>query len=486
MVKKSRSSTVLAPELDALDRGEYVAAAARFDEGDVPRGESAALWCADVAIYLGRLENVEHYLSMAPECELRTVLEAERLFATNAWSEADAMLVGLTSARAIVNRARVAFKTGEWDRCLELARDVEHQAEREGNEFLAGRARYLGAVALDEAGHRNAAEDMMRSAVRALRETERGRYLAFALNHQAWLVVERLPDQARELVAEARTIAAGLGQSADLIVYDTALIQHVHRAGRYREVIERARPFVDLVAELGDPDHECYARTMWCVAALAIGDVASARSALAGLPFAALPGSDTTRVKAEMLVDRVAAHGYELGAPKRIEAKLAEPGRFKAAWQTSLAKLWLWDALAVVDPWQARARHAELTTDAKNDKDWFVQAEVRAVARTPRTTRWTGAGWLFVAEALPDGVRAQDALDANYEAVRHQLFENAHRAAGGVQGAIVGATSWSGGHVSKLRERYGYPAPSPGRPAKSAADDGSYPSDDVLKGRKQR
>lgn len=475
MVKKSKHSVALAHELDALNRGGYVAAVERFLAGEVPRGETGALWSADVAIYLGKLENVERYMRLAPESELRTVLEAERLFAANAWSEADAVLEGLTSPRALLNRARVAFKVGAWDRCLELARDVERAAEEEGNRFLAGRARYLGAVALDETDHRSAALDLMRRAIENLRETENGRYLAYALNHLGWLVVEKHPGDAADLVGGARTIAEELNITTDVITFDNSLIHHGYRAGRYEDVVERAESLVVLAAKFEDAENECYGRTMWCVAALALGRVGAAKEAIASFPIAALPDSDSTRLKADLLRERVAARDYDREAPARIERIIAEDPRFCSSWQFALARLWLWDALAVVDPWQARARGVELAVDAQAECDWFVQAELRAIDQTARACRWTGTTWEFRAEVVPDGASADVALDILFNAARREVFDRAHRRADGCGIEIAKLTQWSSTQVSRLRERYKYPPASPGRRPRSAGDQGPKP-----------
>lgn len=359
-----------------------------------------------------------------------------------------------TSIRDRLEATREAFNAGRWRACLDACRALEREPV---DSLTRGRCRQMAGQALTELGELDAAGAVFRMAFEDLEAVDRGRYLALAELSSVWqLASTGETAAARVRAGRAREHFAAADADDGIALAEQAFSYLDYADGRYTETATKLAAFAVDGRDRAAADAERWALSLRTAALLATGAVAEAARSAENLHFPASVISDWTATEARMLEARVAAHRYDARGLERLEAIVGELDALDdgAVWWSQVGRVWIYDALSVLDPAIAEHRAPELLPATHAPLYWRVAAELRAVDATPRAFRRDDRDrWVFD----PDAVEIDPPADLAAAMIRHALFVRAYALDRGHQDRMAERLGYSKQHVSGLRKALGLP-----------------------------
>jgi tetratricopeptide (TPR) repeat protein len=405
--KSIRTEPVLGA-LHALDQGRFSDAVALYAEGMTPvDGIEGSLWRAEVAIYLGRFEEAEDALgadrplvgsdtAWGPEhlAVRRNLLRAELAMEDGSYEQAHAAFMQLkedahacedafTEMRAWYDLARVAYRRSEHTNCLEYAAVAASLAGEMGNSFYQGCCIFNRAAALFEAGDIDASERAYAEALSLLSSSENLRFRALAeLGYAGVLVARDRIEEGLLLLQRAEATVTRLGNVKNIQIIRNATAWAYFALGDYDAAQERAHALLAMDQGSTDARAEFFGLKLLACVELARDRVFEATKAAGeAVRLASLTANPINIREARMLEARCMSRSGNLRAVDWLREAVAEADSRGAKYQSTLARIYLADALHTSDPVAASAALEEAKERAREAPSPWVQAELRAFER---------------------------------------------------------------------------------------------------------
>jgi tetratricopeptide (TPR) repeat protein len=374
----------------------------QFLSGAGPEGPEAALWRAEVAAYLLRLDEAAALLNEVktdrPEliCR-RELVAAEIALACGQLGEADELLTeavqraeregsAFLAMRGRLCRARLARMKGEWNDSLTWAALAHREADDLGNPFYAGLALFNQGVCLAELGDASGAETSYHAAIERLRSTEDLRFRALAEHSLAGLLLASGQTEMACALSESadETLSrAGLISDAQLVCHGLAWARFAR--GQVDEAIRCARTLIDFDRAQGDSRAVMWGLKAMTVFSCVANHLDEARSfAEEFARVASLAGAESDRLEAELLLARAQAKSGDYEAFPRL---LALVERIEKSGDTLLAitaRLCVADALLGVDHARAYRAYLQVRGAAVAARGPWIYGEAAALDRAWR------------------------------------------------------------------------------------------------------
>jgi tetratricopeptide (TPR) repeat protein len=396
--------------LDALDHGRYDEAIALYEhlDGCAAGDPEAALWGAEVAMYLYHLDEAAEGLARAGDLDALASDTDGLGHLARRWAllscelaqlkgEPEAAKIGLETlverasdagdtvmeTRARVTLARFARFQGDWSLALARAAEAARLARILRNPFFAGCALSNRGIALYELGSTAEAEVALREAVALLTETENLRFRALAQNALAGLLVATdRQEEACALLEVAESTVLGIGVVNDVQIIRHATAWAMFCAGRYREARLRASSLLEMDRAGRDSRAELFGLKLLACLACAddrAEDAVGIAEELARL--ADVAGSEADALEARMLLARARAKAGRQGALADLINLQDEVDRFGLGSYRVLARLFLADACGQKDPISFHRYWSDARERACGERSAWVRAELAAIER---------------------------------------------------------------------------------------------------------
>jgi tetratricopeptide (TPR) repeat protein len=461
--------------LQALDQGRFSDAVELYEEGMAPvEGIEGSLWRAEVALYLGRFDEAEDALGadralagsdtawgLEHLAVRRNLLRAELAMEDGSYEEAHAAFTQLkedahacedafTEMRAWYDLARVAYRRSEHTNCLEYAAVAASLAGEMGNSFYQGCCVLNRALALFEVGDVDASERAYTEALSLLSSTENLRFRAFAEQGYAGVLVAR--DRIEEgllLLQRAEATVTRLGNVKNIQIIRNATTWAYFALGDYDAAQERVHGLLEMDRGSTDARAEFYGlKLLACVELARDRVVEASKAAGEAVRLASLTADPINMLEARMLEARCMSRSGKLRAVDRLREAMAEADSRGAKHQSTLARIYLADALHTSDPVAASAALEEANGRARQSPNPWVQAELRALERArmqwPIRIETDGSLIICLGSKLPSRADAHDALD------KALIMTALNRANGkyAAAGRLIGEKRWNLRHLA--------------------------------------
>lgn len=440
-----------------LDRGRF----ALYIDGYLSGEVSDPLVRAELAGYLGRLDEMREALDELAPSERRTILEAEYALAANEDPETAAEpLKSLTSARAALGLARLAHRRSQMAECAAAAILARELAEVQNDSLTLGRAIYLEGVVASEQGDVERAADRVRNATTHL-AAESGRYLAYAegcLGHILCAGPKRALGLRYYELAYRR--ALDVGHLGDIYLHGLCYLIGIFGDGHYGRVLDDIADIIDGAQHPAHVDSRLSAERLQISAMLAAGKWSAALDAAAEHLDASLAGSEMTQLYGEAVYLRARAHAGEYDALGAFADVAARAETLDSGHAAALVKAWWWSSILQLDPIVAELRREELRGPAEAFDSAFIAAELRAIDAAPRPVRMVRPGVIEIDYNGPDAYPRAKVVDAVTEAMD---FRSATALTDGVFSRMEELSGRDKSFYSKKAARYGIEPHRPGR-----------------------
>lgn len=496
-MNNSQGLTAPSHLLDAfaqLDRGSYRDALERFEGGNAPdAGELAALWSAEILLYLDRLHEARSLAAplaaaLAPhldepgplgECARRRhLVAAEVAYFQGDYGEARSLANAVLAAsdrgddpqhamRATYDLGRILRREAEYAESLETLLIATHMAQRIDNEFYEGVIAYNRAVCCFELGDSERVAEYTTRARELLSRAEGLRYYGMSENLYGRLLTEMGEFESGIASFDAaERIAGSLRVVSDLLsVANNAALALLSRK-RYDEAERRLTQLVDWERSEGHTIAEFYTLCLLSVAQCAQGKFREAHlSARAALTLAELSGDEEDRFEARLLAVRAQALTGDEEALEQLRELAGDADARANDYHQMMAGTFLAHALIAESPIEATAICREVRDMSSLASGHWLTAELERIeyllAHAPIKVDEEGRLVIDTRASWPT-------IRAAREATERYIYERAIAATNGnasAAGRLIGESRYQMHHLGRILQGQ---AP---RPSRSKAPD---------------
>jgi len=310
-------------------REALVDAIDRYDP-EITLSPETATRAAEIAIYLGRLDEAEAALALAPPSTFAAILDAEFDLGRGAYETAIEKLEQLDdsdplAARIVLDKARGTVMLERWQDLLRYAELTIVTAQCDRDRAIEGMGYRLRAIALRELGREDEQSDRdFLRAVELLRESEDLRFRAFAeVSYASCLVVTDRAVEAATLLDSALLTFTSLGLERDAQIAAHALAFADLVAGRYEVALDRSLQALSIDRAQGLPRGESWALKAGALAAVYAGRLDQALELSEALvSLCQMAGSVSELIEAHIIRYRARARAGDSSAVADLQAFL--------------------------------------------------------------------------------------------------------------------------------------------------------------------
>jgi tetratricopeptide (TPR) repeat protein len=466
-----------------LDEGRFADAIPTFLEERKPPSDDTAhlLWWAEVALYLGKLDEVhaaigagekaseKHLEEATPEGALarrRRLLKGEMHYFEQKLGKAEELVapvveiagrIGDTFAemRARYDLGRFARRRSEYALAIERLAVAAGLAASLKNDFYSGLIAFNRGISLYELNEMAAAERRCLEAVTLLTSTEDLRYRALAQNTYGGLLTDLgRYAEALSMLERAETTIESLGIQSDLQTIRGNVARVMFALGRYDETVVRLE---ELIAhERGSGHHYAEFLALSLLSRAELGrdrHDAARRAASEALRLSGVVGTPSDLLDARLLDARAKSRAGREGAADDLKALLADVDRSGSEHQRAEARIYLAEACIFSEPVDAERLIAEARRLPIVASTEWLRTEMERVERerlgAPVRVAPDGTLVVDIRSGWPTMKQARDALE-RYLVTRALTASNGNGAAAG---RLIGETRYQMHYLKRIFER---------------------------------
>jgi tetratricopeptide (TPR) repeat protein len=387
--------------LTALDQGGYREAIAHYESSEPTGDPVEAVWRAELALYLERLDDVDAELERIDEPldrDLATrveIVRAERAFYGGALEEARELVTPIVQStwesgddqgylRALTLLGRIELRRDNLAVALEKLEEPRRLASLLGNDYFAGFIGHCRTLAYIRMGDYRRASQTVAEALPLLQKAEGGRWTASCRNVHGVVLLElaRYEDALAEF-EEAETASLELGIVSEALFARNNAAFALLLLDRHDEVIARLRDLLNWGRATSHVYPEIYGLMMLSMTFVELGRYAEAeRCAQEVIQLARLTSSDAYEMDGELLRNWAAARSGRPEAAETLEQMIAGCDATGTPVHRAEVRLYLADALASSKPDVAAAFCAEARLISATDEDPRLRKLLHRIERS--------------------------------------------------------------------------------------------------------